>query len=163
MTVVLGSESEATIMRRWLFAVALLLILAVTWATLWESLPVHFIVPNGFRGEIRLVLDPQNGERIGLANGRFTFRIPDNGILHVASFGPLQEPHMQTASYADGSPLLLENEADEAWLSEKIALRGGGMSRLNDEPYVITYLVGTATDCEKISAEKFSDEKRSKQ
>ncbi len=161
-TVGLGSEREATIMRRWLFAVALFLILALSWATFWESLPVHFVVPDGFRGEIRLVLDPENGERIRLANGRFTYPILDNGILHVTSFKPLQVYHVQAANYADGSPLLQEFEADEPWTGDKIAFRGGGMSRLNDDPYVITYFVGTAADFEKLSVEQFSDENFSK-
>jgi hypothetical protein len=67
--------------------------------------PVHFVVPDGFRGRIDMVLDTKHGSRIVTQDGRYTFVIPASGTLRVQSLRSLQRWHTATAAYASGHVL----------------------------------------------------------
>ena len=67
--------------------------------------PVHFVVPDGFRGRIDIVLDTKHGSRIETQDGRYTLVIPASGTLRVQSFRSLQRWHTTTAAYASGRAL----------------------------------------------------------
>ncbi len=112
--------------------------------------PVHFVVPNGFTGEIRLILDESGGTEIERINGKLTYQIPLNGVLHVTSFKPFEPWHVQTAAYEDGTPIPQEYETwagpngEEPKLGKDVVVfQGGGLSHRNDEPPVTTYFVGS--------------------
>lgn len=64
--------------------------------------PVHFILPDAWRGKFKLVLDRAGGIQIDLKNGRYTYRIPEIGVLRVKSFAPLQQWHGITMAYEGG-------------------------------------------------------------
>lgn len=47
---------------------------------------IHFVLPNGFVGAFKLVLDRETGVDMKLKNGRYTLEIPNNGVLKINSF-----------------------------------------------------------------------------
>ena len=67
--------------------------------------PVHFIVPDGFRGRIDIFLDTKQGAPVELKEGRYTLIIPASGVLRVQSFLPFDRWHTATAVYASGTTL----------------------------------------------------------
>jgi hypothetical protein len=67
--------------------------------------PVHFVVPDGFRGRIDIVRDTKHGSQIELQDGRYTIVVPASGTLRVRSFRSLQRWHTTTAAYASGMTL----------------------------------------------------------
>lgn len=112
---------------------------------------VHFVVPVGFTGPIQLILDESDGTEIVDAQGKFTYRIPADGVLHVTTFKPLENLHQKTAAYEDGTPIPQEHETWAGPHGEPpkigknlVVFQGGGMSQQNGQPPVQTYFVGTA-------------------
>lgn len=123
--------------------------------------PVHFVVPNGFTGEIRLILNESGGTEIKRIDGRYTYRIPSSGVLHVTSFKPCEPWHVQTSAYEDGTPIPQEYETWSGPNGEKpklgknaVVFQGGGLSQRNDEPPVTTYFVGSTLDYEDWQRQK---------
>src|SRR5687768_7802659 len=67
--------------------------------------PVHFIVPDGFRGRIDIVLDAKQGSRIETHDGTYVLIIPASGTLRVRSLQSLDRWHTATAAYVSGTSL----------------------------------------------------------
>lgn len=117
--------------------------------------PVHFIFPNGFRGEVQLVFDPSNGDEIRLIDGRYVYRLPESGILHVRSFAPFERWHEETAAFDDGTTVPQDyltrsgpnGEAPELG-KNAVVYHSGGLRQHNDEPPVMWSFVGTTTEYE---------------
>lgn len=65
--------------------------------------PVHFILPQGFRGVFQLSLDKQNGNPIIKSNGTLIITVPTNASLTVKDDKFLSRWHRETASYPDGT------------------------------------------------------------
>jgi hypothetical protein len=92
-------------MRMLLASLTLALLPTFVGCNLGEGLPIHFVVPNGFRGEIRIIEDPGNGEILP-KHGRWIICVlPATGILKVKSLKPFLAVHEETACYADGGVL----------------------------------------------------------
>lgn len=66
---------------------------------------VHFVLPTGFRGGFKLVLDQVDGTDVSVQQGRITFKIPESGILRIRSFGFSEHWHTESAAFADGSTI----------------------------------------------------------
>lgn len=121
-----------------------------------NSPPVHFVCPNGFRGPIELILDPSQGSEPVLRNDVYWFHIRDDGVLRLTSFAPLQPGwHTETAAFEDGTPIPQEHDAWSGPNGEPpkldktaIVFSGGGLSRRNNDPPVITFFVGSTVDYE---------------
>jgi hypothetical protein len=113
---------------------------------------IHFILPDGFTGRFEVVLDEVNGSEIGFENGRYTYEIPQSGILKVKSFEPFQHWHTKTAAYQSGRRISDSSEVD----SNTIALRsvGGSGSRniggTNVGPTILGYAIGTEDQARKL-------------
>ena len=69
--------------------------------------PVHYVVPDGYRGVFTIELDPNGGQMVPVTNGEFVVSIPSNGKLSVSSFDFIKGRHMETAEYASGAALSL--------------------------------------------------------
>ena len=124
--------------------VGLVLMLFLYGFAMREGAPVHFVVPNGFKGPIRLPLDPIAGKDIAPTNGQFVYVIPANGILAVKSFEPFQRWHKQSASYVDGTAIPNEYET---WIG--LVLHGGGESTHVDQSPEMEWFMGTKTEYER--------------
>ena len=66
------------------------------------GLPIHVIVPDGFRGLVRIVED-KAGMEVPIEGGEFVYRIPTNGVLIVNQADGFGEWHQDRASYASGA------------------------------------------------------------
>jgi hypothetical protein len=109
--------------------------------------PVVIIVPNGFRGPIKLSVDSKNGAEIPLADGRYTVRIPASGHLVIKSADPFTQWHSETAMFENGESLSKDHE--NRLPPEKVRLidLGSRLSRSghsNDES--LNYFVGNEFD-----------------
>ncbi len=102
---------------------------------------VEFIVPTGFTGPVWVLTDPSAPD-IPNSNGTYRVNVPKGGLLRAKSIQPLQERHKPKASYDDGTPLPLGDEADLG----QVAFRDGNPGILErgglDFPYAL-YFVGT--------------------
>jgi hypothetical protein len=115
-----------------------------------QGTPVHFVFPGGFKGPVRLVLDPSAGEDITPTNGQIIYAIPADGLLRVKSFEPFRGWHKQTANYEDGT--VIPNEY-ETWVG--VVFHGGGESSQPDRSPEMSWLseqkpnssIGTVADC----------------
>ena len=123
--------------------------------------PVHFVVPNDFKGEVRLILDGAHGTEVKPSQGRYEYRIPASGNLRVTSFKPFEPMHVQTAAYEDGTVLEAEIETKKGPQGEQpllgkdaVVLCGGGLSQKNYEAPVTTFFVGTTAEYEKWQQEQ---------
>lgn len=67
--------------------------------------PADFILPDGWRGKFKLVLDRAGGIPIDLDNGHYTYRIPEIGVLRVKSLAPFKQWHGITMAYEGGSSI----------------------------------------------------------
>lgn len=121
-----------------------------------EGSPVHLVVPNGFTGELRLILDPTRGTEIPRTNGRYTYNFPSDGTLYVKSFAPFVNWHKQTSAYADGTPIpdAIEtvpgpNGMPATVGKDVVVLNGGSFGTRNDGPETGRYYVGTVAEYEK--------------
>ena len=74
-----------------------------------ESRVLHFVIPSGFRGAIKIVSGPDASapEAVG---DRLVYRIPADGVLKVKSDAPFLAWHRTTAGYEDGTALLTDEQ-----------------------------------------------------
>ena len=118
--------------------------------------PVHFVVPIGFKGPIRLVLDESNGIEVTTTNGKLFYRIPSTGTLSVTSFKPFEPLSVRTTAYEDGTPIPQEYETWTGPNGEKptlgkdsVVFQSRGFSQRNDDPPVMTFFVGSIVEFEE--------------
>lgn len=95
--------------------------IGLIWHHRQPGTPIHFVLPSGFRGGFKLVLDETIGVPLIEQDGKITIRIPAGGILKVRTFAPFERWHAETAAFSNGTILANENSVG----SNAIALRGG--------------------------------------
>lgn len=95
--------------------------------------PIHFVVPDGFRGKIKFIRDFR-GLAIDPETNLIVFQIPDSGVLRVKSLKPFRKRHTLTASFANGDPI---PDVITGVLPNSVALR----------PASGFYCVGTFDEC----------------
>ena len=109
--------------------------------------PVHFQLPDNYRGVFKLVLDPTNGLVVSLKEGQFTYVIPTNGVLRVKTFDPFDPFHTESASYAGGTPIPMGPLLNPNISPDVVACRDTGMHEDTGEngQWVrsIAYVIGT--------------------
>jgi hypothetical protein len=86
--------------------------------------PVHFILPQGFRGVFQLSLDKQNGNPITKSNGTLVITVPTNASITVKYDEFLSHWHSETASYPDGT--LIKSEVFDTNAVSLFALSSSG-------------------------------------
>jgi hypothetical protein len=110
--------------------------------------PVHFVVPDGFRGPFYLIKDSLQGVFINATGDQYTVEIPQAGSLKLHDFGLFDSWHQETASFAGGARIPTESESGGTGElgTNVFGLRGGGTSWVNDGPETVTYFIGTQKD-----------------
>src|ERR1051326_8382498 len=134
-----------TVRNCWLASIDLfLLITCIGCGTLRQCAnpDIHFILPNGYVGSFRMVLDEACGVDAKLENGRYVYAIPSEAELRVKTFDPLLGCHKENAAYQDGKEI---PDANSNTPENAIALRGGigsGSRAVNGKnvgPIILTY------------------------
>ncbi len=121
---------------------------------------IHFILPNGYIGGFRIVLDELQGTDVQLRSGRYTYRIPERGELRVKTFQPFITWHKVTAEYTNGKEIPSD---DSSVKPEVIALRSGPGSGSrevdgkNVGPIILTYVVGTQEQLNSVKLPTFTN------
>ena len=117
---------------------------------------IHFVLPDGYVGAFRLVLDEIGGADVEEEGGAYTYRIPKSGELKVKSFQPFMRWHQITASYEGG--LEIPSEHSEVG-ADVIALRSGSGSGTrevdgkNVGPIILNYVIGTEEHVRSINTQ----------
>jgi hypothetical protein len=75
-----------------------------------RSPEVLFIIPDGFSGPLRIVKDSSDGRQLTLVTNRLVIEFPENGIVAVKDFAPLEKPHVLIAQYSSGPLLKVDPE-----------------------------------------------------
>jgi hypothetical protein len=130
------------------FAAALLL--SLCFGCKQSGLPVRIVVPAGFSGPVWIVEDARSEKKIPERDGAYRVELPASGVLRVSSLQPFRQWHLQSASYADGSPLPCAGV--QAVPDHAVALRGGQntvVSRGARSLIYIGYYVGTEAQARK--------------
>ena len=121
---------------------------------------VHFILPDGYTGSFRIVLDETQGVDVKLEGDRYIYRIPEAGELKVKSFQPLMTWHKLTATYRSGKEIPY---ADSTVKPDAIALRSGpgsGSREIegkNVGPIILFYVIGTQEQVNSVETPVFTD------
>lgn len=77
--------------------------------------PVSYVVPDGFRGRIRLISDPA-APPVPLVHGVYVVTVPPSGYLHVRDLGFTTRWHYESARYRSGTRIPTDPEArTEKW------------------------------------------------
>jgi hypothetical protein len=95
----------AAVRTRFQIALSTLLIAGLCGGCQTNRPEIHFVVPVGFRGYIRIIPNADDGivpERNGQ---KWTFVIPKSGMLKVKGPDPFDTWHNETAAFADGTSL----------------------------------------------------------
>jgi len=67
--------------------------------------PILMVIPEGHRGPVKLIVDKRHGVDVPLANGTYTYRIPQDGTLRIQDDSPFRKWHTITAVYTNSKPL----------------------------------------------------------
>ena len=65
---------------------------------------VRIIVPDGFRGVIKIIVDSQGAE-IMQVDDTYIYKIPEHGSLHVKMIVGFDSPHHVEVSDVNGQPI----------------------------------------------------------
>ena len=106
---------------------------------------VHFVLPDGYTGVFKIVLDEANGIDVRLTDGRYTYEIPAGGILRVKSFKHFEQWHEATAAYRNGTQIPTLSTVN----SDTVALRSLGIYTRGDGPPTMTFVIGTKEEEDK--------------
>jgi len=139
-------------MRQRLFLTLISFFLAVVFSGCGIFNPsIHYVLPDGYTGMFKIILDEQKGVDIKRESWSYTCEIPPNGILRVKSFEPFYGWHKETAAYRNGSPIVIP---DSTVSNDVIALRDVGMHEKGDGPRTITIVIGTQQQADKVKRDK---------
>ena len=107
---------------------------------------MHFVLPDGFSGIIKIVKDSKDGMDIQEQTNIFTYAIPASGQIYVTSLEPFSMWHKETANFQDGE--VLKTDTDDNLPDDALALRfmlTGTTNTVTTE----RYFVGTEKELEK--------------
>lgn len=127
--------------------VAILTLVGCSLGSYWNT-PVHYIVPDGYFGMLKIVLDEKNGIDVPLKDGRYTYEIPEDGILKIKSFAPLRPMHEESAAYRSGKEIALPGSDVP---DDIVALRNVAQYSTSDTSYTIVLVLGTKTHRDQVS------------
>jgi hypothetical protein len=106
--VMLRSPAESRQVR-YGFAAALLLAVAAIGGPIGlcfyassSGKPIRIIVPQEFVGEVKIVLDAQQGDDVTPEGDWYVYRVPPGGTLRVKSLAPFFWWHSEEVVYPDG-------------------------------------------------------------
>lgn len=76
-----------------------------------ESEHIHFILPNDYRGIIKVIIDETDGINIEPENNYRTYHVPANGTILVKSLEPFETDSSITMVYDNGEPVRFVDES----------------------------------------------------
>ena len=65
--------------------------------------PIHFVIPDDYRGPFRIISDGIDGGGYRYDSNRHVYTIPSDGVLHVLTSRPMELFHRESAEYASGA------------------------------------------------------------
>src|SRR5206468_1761434 len=74
--------------------------------------PVILVIPNGYRGPVKLVVDRREGVDIPATEGAYRFIVPPGGTLPIKDAGPFHQWHTLTAVFANGGRIPHQYESN---------------------------------------------------
>jgi hypothetical protein len=128
-------------------AISLVIMTLAAWAILQGGGRITFIIPAGYRGRIKLLLD-EEGQELKPDKGVLVVRISRDGTLHVRSFKPFERWHQEEAFYDDGTPIPTGQEASSNDLAFRALPRFSHRQMGNASVEVMLFYVGTQTDAD---------------
>lgn len=90
--------------------------------------PIHFVIPKGFKGEIRIVENKLTGIVPVLEKGRRVIHVPPNGFLEVSSLDLFERLHEEIAVFEDGVVIPSSLDENQALQENGIRFFGIGYS-----------------------------------
>jgi hypothetical protein len=88
-----------------LILIAVLLLVAVFFVTCGRvAQDIHFIIPEGFKGVLKIKKDPDGEENVK-KEGIWIFSFPPDGTLKVKNIKPIELSRKCTASYQSGGSI----------------------------------------------------------
>jgi hypothetical protein len=114
------------------------------------DLSVRFILPDGYRGIFRLVVDPHAGQPTQ-EKGVWVYRIPETGLLGVKERWPFSEWHSTAAFYSGGKSLAVAPSPPGEPYSDEVRLHSAGSWSHPNGSQTIEFFVGTDREMLKIS------------
>ncbi|HVV73567.1 MAG TPA: hypothetical protein VHI52_18990 [Verrucomicrobiae bacterium] len=125
--------------------------------------PVHFVIPDGFKGPFYLIKDPTNGAVISAKGNQYTIAVPRSGSVRVHDFAFRDPWHQETASFASGVRIPTETEpgATGELAANVSGLRGGGTALMNSGPEIVHYFIGAEQELRAWAAQQGSAASRS--
>jgi hypothetical protein len=72
--------------------------------------PIVMVVPEGYKGPVKLVLDRKRGVDVPLEDGKYTYHVPRSGTLLIKDDSPFLRWHSTTAMYANGKSIPIDFE-----------------------------------------------------
>jgi hypothetical protein len=106
------------------------------------DLTVCFVVPDGYQGIFRLVIDP-HAEQPTQEGGVWVYRIPEDGVLRVKKHWPLSDWHRPTAVYRSGKPLDAAQLPPGKPYRDEIRVHSTGSATHPDGSQTMDFFVGT--------------------
>lgn len=103
---------------------------------------LHIVLPNDFRGEVRIVEDRRAPPIASDEQGRHVFHVADNGTLRVSSFAPFESSHHWSAEFADGQPIPCYPN-DRGYSNTAVIFQELGTYSHGNGPEVLRCFVGT--------------------
>jgi hypothetical protein len=91
------------------------LVTAVLLATLWaggcdsSGKWIVIVLPDGYRGEFRIVKDSEVGKDLVERDGKWVFEIPADGTLRVKDHSPFYQWHKMDYRFRDGTRAIVED------------------------------------------------------
>ena len=111
-----------------------------------EERSIVFSLPNGFKGNFYIILDPKDGVEPAVKGPQATYTIPGSGKLHVKDFkllnGVLWENH--SAVYADGT--LIKSAAFRAEPEDKSIFLWESGQTIHGSDQRVRFLIGNMDD-----------------
>jgi hypothetical protein len=93
-----------------LMLIAILLPLGMIAYNSRSGYPIVMVIPEGYRGPVKLVIDRKEGVDVPLEDGKYTFHLPRSGTLRIKDDSPFRQWHSMTAFYTNGEPIPTDDE-----------------------------------------------------
>jgi hypothetical protein len=104
-------QSHSWAVLRRLFVVVAVLVVACGILVIWvvydenRSVAIHYIIPNNYRGPLKIVGDGQDNGGYSFEAGRHVYHFPRSGVPHVKTTWPFNYWHRVTAEYENGATI----------------------------------------------------------
>lgn len=111
--------------------------------------PITLVIPDNYRGRVRLVIDKERGVDVPLRVGVYEYRIPESGTLHIRDDEPFRQWHTFRAEYAGGQRIPMDDDNLRNDMIVLHSLGSGSRTKNGITEEHITYFVGTKEDLRK--------------